>query len=117
MRSLVLILMSLVIFPSCQTRPEISDLPQCSPVLVSELILAVDPISQETYQYDVINKEKSYCQCRPYRFSKKYIGPSGTVTVHPIEKCNKMVGWETPNYIKVARFWEAVRVMINASEN
>lgn len=112
MRSLVLILMSLAIFPSCQTRPEISDLPQCSPVMVSKTI-----INEQNQEEQVIDMKQSYCQCRPYRFSKKYIGPSGVVTVHPIEKCNKMVGWETPNYIKVARFWEAVRVMINESED
>jgi len=101
--NLALILMSLGIFPSCVSRPKVEDLPQCSPVFV--------------YTDDnFIDRQESYCQCRNYRFSKEFVGAVSEVTIHKIDRCDKLVGWETENYVKVARFWDQVRVLINERE-
>jgi len=102
---LLVLLTSFLSFPSCVSRPSIDDTPQCSPVFVYS--------PDENF----IDRQESYCQCRTYRFSISYVGAvSGTITREPIEKCDRLVGWEPVTYARVARFWDAVRAVIEGKD-
>jgi len=97
----------LLILVGCTTGEiETPDSPQCSPRFV--------------YAYPqgerVISEAESYCLCRPYRFSREYIGAVGASERLPISFCDKLVGWPPNEYVKKATFWEQVRRAIQDSE-
>lgn len=59
--------------------------------------------------YGDISSVDSYCLCRPYRFSREYIGSTGAAIRLPISSCDKLIGWQPIEYAKKASYWEQVR--------
>lgn len=94
--------MSLVIFlSSCQSIDLSLETEQCSPYFVYQL--------DENQKQTAIDIDKSKCFCRPYHFSKDYVGSKGTTVTKPINYCEKLVGFPVKQYPHVATFWEKVR--------
>jgi hypothetical protein len=52
------------------------------------------------------------CFCRDYKYSAEYIGPVGNEEEHPIEACDKLVGFSPDDYLEVTTYHEAVRKLI-----
>lgn len=95
---ILLVILSAVCLSSC--KPEVDDLPQCSP----NLDIYIDDLGVKK-----INYENSFCLCRKYHFGLDFIGPVSEVSYHPVEHCNKVIGWNPKNYSKVWMFWDDVR--------
>lgn len=85
---------------SCGSAPTIEDTNQCSPVFA---------YASSSAGVEVISIEESYCICRKYRFSIEQVGAVGGSWREPIKSCNKVVGWKTAEYVKVAEYWQRVR--------
>lgn len=102
-------LLALLSFISCTStitgnKPQIEDLPQCSPIFRYETI--------DSREY--ISIEKSYCICGKYRFTEQYVGAVGESWIEPIKNCHKVIGWKVKEYGEVSNFWQQVRIEIEA---
>lgn len=86
---------------SCGSAPTIEDTTQRSPVFI---------YSEDGKYIDV---SKSYCICRKYRYNIEYVGTVGGSWQEPIKNCNKVVGWNTKEYVTVAEYWVRVKEYLN----
>lgn len=104
--------LQLILLVSCTStitgnKPEIEDLPQCSPIFRYETL--------DNKEY--ISLEKSYCLCGRYRFTQNYVGPVGDSWIENIKSCHKVIGWKPKEYGEVSGFWQEVRIEIEAYGN
>ncbi len=98
MAKMMLVILLAICLSAC--TPEVDDYPQCSPNL---------DIYTDESGLKQINYETSFCLCRKYHFGLDHIGPVSEVTDHPIERCNKLIGWAPKHYSSVWMFWDEVR--------
>ena len=93
------IILTAMLISGCRTTPLTLTTEQCSPYIA-------------VVENGEIDLEHSKCFCRQYTFDRYFVGPeSGTQIDHPLEYCNKIVGFT--NYSDVATFWEKVRRAIS----
>ena len=84
-------------------EPKIQDITQLSPVFIYEVI--------DGKRY--ISIEKSRCLSRKYRHNRDFIGPiTETVSLH-ITRCDRSVGYDPIDYVKLHNYKDAVRTQIN----
>lgn len=102
----ILILVLIISLNSCSI-PEIEDLEQCSPEF--HFIL------ENGKRY--INEDLSTCRCRMYQRSPEYFGPVGDSWKEDIYYCNKLIGENPDNYLKVFNFLDEIRIKYNGIGN
>lgn len=57
--------------------------------------------------------EESYCRCHSYEWTIVRIGRVGESTNYPIQKCDKLIGFEPDVYVNVYTWWEDIRLWLN----
>ena len=85
---------------SCRSLPTVEDLPQCSVYL---------DIFQDENGQKQVNYDGSTCFCRSYHFGTDFIGPKTEVSEHPVEMCQKIIGWAPSDYSTLWVYWDEVR--------
>lgn len=104
-----LLLLALV---ACQSFPEkdrrFTD-EQCSVNFIYDLVQIANQDGTAEPRY-VIDESKSFCRCRRYRLSLKFIGPiANSSSDKPLRYCDKLIG-ETPViYGKKNEFLQSLR--------
>lgn len=84
-------------------EPKMEDISQLSPVFIYEVI--------DGKRY--ISVEKSRCLSRKYRHNRDFIGPITETASFAISRCDRSIGYDPIDYVKLHNYKEAVRSLIN----
>lgn len=57
--------------------------------------------------------EDSYCRCHLYEWTADRIGRVNESTNYPIQKCDKLIGFEPDTYVSIYTWWESIRLWLN----
>jgi hypothetical protein len=83
--------------------------------------LSCTNLEVEEIERCAITLEGNYCRCHMYQISKEYTGIIGESVNHPLEYCDKMVGFRPDEYGKLS-IWihdvmEFMKSIANPQEN
>lgn len=108
-------LLAMLIITSCQTTSRTLTIEQCSPFMA---MVPVEVVTDHggTETRNMIDPDRSACNCRQYFYGKNKIGPISGVTRKPLIYCHQMMGNPPKDYAQLATFLESVRQDI-ASES
>lgn len=97
-----LVLLLLTSFLSCNERVETELLLNQCEVLLPEMVVEID-------KHLYFDAEVTFCNCRPYKVSREFIGPLDKYSPAPWESCHQMRGYRPVQYTKLFNLMEFVR--------
>lgn len=94
--SQILILLLTICLSSCDDFPSITPKERCVIVLLPE----------------IPTMDESYCRCHLYQWSSENIGRISESVSHPINYCNKLIGFNADDSLAIYTWEESIRLWL-----